>query len=126
MIRRGFFLLALCSACTHPTGGADGPPPSSAAQETAPPPAQSESEAERKRVVIAAFVTRDMKVSILAGKEMRVVVRKTDGTLVADGITLSELAARDPELHAIVRNAVVSNTPGTFIDARVDMPRRKL
>lgn len=64
-------------------------------------------------VTIAQLVTHDSKVAILGGRgggELRVVVRKTDGTLVADGVTLSELRTRDPEIYEVVTSSYVDAT----------------
>jgi hypothetical protein len=78
--------------------------------------------------VIAKLATHDASVQILgrAGKEdeLRVVVRKLDGTLVADGVTLDALRATDPTLHALVTSAVASRS-GDFVDARIDVDRIK-
>ncbi len=43
------------------------------------------------------------------------VVRKLDGTLVADGVSLAQLRAQDPELYTVVTSA----RAGT-IDASLD------
>ena len=99
--------------CTHPAGGTDNPSPSSEA-----PSVQEPHEARGARREIAAFVTRDVKITIVSGADLRVVVRKLDGTLVADMLTLDELAERHPELDAVVRSAVASNASGTYLDAR--------
>lgn len=69
-------------------------------------------------VVIASVVTHDAKVSILGGggEGLRVLVRKLDGTLVADGITLEQLRAQEPALHELVTSAYASNGRG-YVDA---------
>jgi len=41
-------------------------------------------------------------VLLSGGGELRVAIEKLDGTVVADGITLTELASRDPELYDLV------------------------
>ena len=116
--------LALLGACAHSTGSSDAPPPASAAAASEPAePTGAASEAGGK--VIATFVTHDSRVSILSRAEqddLRVVVRKRDGQLVADGISIDELQTRDPLLHAIVKSAVASNGKGTYLDATLDRP----
>ena len=85
-------------------------------------------------VVIAQIVTHDSKVAILggvSGRDLRVVVRKMDGTLVADGVSLDELRARDPDLYMVVTSAFASSslpstgtstTAGTgYVDATLDL-----
>jgi hypothetical protein len=73
-------------------------------------------------VVIAQIVTHDSKVAILgrsSGRDLRVVVRKMDGTMVADGITLDDLRTRDPELYMVVTSAFASSTG--YVDATLDL-----
>ena len=73
-------------------------------------------------VVIAQIVTHDAKVAILGHgpyRDLRVVVRKTDGTMVADGITLDDLRSRDPELYMVVTSAFASST--SYVDATLDL-----
>jgi hypothetical protein len=66
---------------------------------------------------LGTIVTHDARVSIIScGGDIRLVVRKSDGALVADGISIDELRNHDPMLHAIVTNAVASNG-GTYLDA---------
>ena len=77
-------------------------------------------------VVIAQIVTHDAKVAILGGgRDLRVVVRKIDGTMVADGLSLAELRTRDPELYLVVTSAFASSTPNaprsTYVDATLDL-----
>ena len=83
------------------------------AAEVAPP------ERSAPGVVIAQLVTHDSKVSILGSSsrgrgggdgDLRVVVRKADGTLVADGITLAELRTKDPDAYEIVTSSYVDAT----------------
>ncbi len=116
--------LSLLGACAHSTGSSDAPPPASAAATSEPVnPTSTTSQAGGK--VIATFVTHDSRVSILsrAGHDdLRVVVRKSDGQLVADGISIDELQTRDPLLHAILESAVASNGKGTYLDATLDRP----
>jgi hypothetical protein len=72
-------------------------------------------------LAIGTVVTHDAKVKILAGHggDLRVVVRKLDGTLVADGVSLGELRARDPELYE-----VVTSSRAGYIDATLDLPTK--
>jgi len=112
----GSIAISALVGCTQPSGtGGEAPLPASAAT---PPEATSEGAPSKARgIVVAKVQTHDAKVSILAhgGGELRVVVRKTDGTLVADGVTVDELRAKDPLLHTIVTSAVAQN--GTYLDA---------
>lgn len=94
------------AACSQSAGtGGESPSPASAA---APPPARG--------FVIATVVTHDAKVNILtsAGGDLRVVVRKLDGTLVADGIPLDELRTTDPALYTVVTSARAGVIDATF------------
>jgi hypothetical protein len=50
------------------------------------------------------------------GKDLRVVVTKDDGTVVADNVTIDELQTKDPEAYALVKSAVASSH-GTYVDA---------
>lgn len=96
------------------------------------PPTQNEEPAtpapgRTHPVVIGALQTHDAKVSILgghAGRELRVVVRKHDGTLVADDATLDELRVLDPETWRVVTSAVAQGD-GTFLDATYVAPRSR-
>ncbi len=82
-------------------------------------------------VVIAQIVTHDAKVALVGGgRDLRVVVRKLDGTMVADGVTLADLRARDPELYMVVTSAfAVGETrtpdaqqhPHDYVDATLDL-----
>lgn len=87
---------------------------------TAPAGQNDENAAARTatRPVIAALRTHDAKVSIVggrAGTELRVVVRKDDGTVLADGATLEELRTKDPETWEAVTSALANK--GSFFDA---------
>jgi len=69
-------------------------------------------------VVIASVITHDAKVAILGGgAELRVVVRKLDGTLVADGVTLDALRVQDPALYVLVTSAYASSDGHVYVDA---------
>jgi hypothetical protein len=107
-------------ACSGPASSGDTPPPSTASE-----PAASASEGEPSRTpghAIATIVTQNARVTIMAGGSddlcskspsgcrppsagLRFVVRKTNGALVADGVTADTLRTIDPTLHAIVTNA---------------------
>ena len=65
---------------------------------------------------LGALQTRDHKVTFLAGHRVR--VEDAHGALVADGVTVDELAKIDPFLHAACTNA----TAGMYLDARLDRP----
>jgi hypothetical protein len=74
--------------------------------------------------VIGTVVTHDARISILSRSgDLRVVVRKSDGAMIADGISIDELRTVAPTLHAIVTNATAA-TPGTYVDATLDRPQR--
>jgi hypothetical protein len=76
--------------------------------------------AQTHGVVIAQIVTHDSKVAILGGGgDLRVVVRKTDGTMVADGISVAELRARDPEIYMVVTSSFASKDG--YVDATLDL-----
>jgi hypothetical protein len=93
-------------------GCSQGAPP-----DVAPP---SLTQADKGAVVIAQIVTHDAKVAILGGgRYLRVVVRSIDGTMVADGISLADLRARDPELYMVVTSAFASST--SYVDATLDV-----
>lgn len=111
----------LLGACAHSTESSDASSPASSATNE---PASAEASRAPGRA-IGAVVTHDAKVTILSrehGDDLRVVVRRNDGQIVADGIALSELQTRDPLLHAIVKSAVASNGDGTYLDATLDRP----
>jgi hypothetical protein len=81
-------------------------------------------------VVIAQIVTHDSKVAILggvSGRDLRVVVRKMDGTMVADGVSLEELRTRAPDLYMVVTSAFASSalpsagTGTSYVDATLDL-----
>lgn len=104
-------------ACSHAV-----PSSSSTEEGTIQPtttPVAAESRA--KGTPIFSIVTHDSKVMVLGGGDLRVVIRKMDGTLVADGISLDELRATDPAIHTLVTSAMASNggggTPKTFLYA---------
>ena len=51
-------------------------------------------------------------------KEVRVAVRRLDGTLVADGLTLAELRVQQPEIYVVVTSAFASaDGQSTYVDA---------
>ncbi len=86
------------------------------------PPLDTAAPSQASGVVIAQIVTHDSKVAILGragGRDLRVVVRKMDGTIVADGVSLDELRARDPELYMVVTSAFASST--SYVDATLDL-----
>jgi hypothetical protein len=96
--------LSLAGAgCAQATGAADGEPVLAAST--------------TKGVVIAQLVTHDANVAIVGNGggsgDLRVVIRKLDGTMVADGIGLADLQTRDPELYDLVTSS--------YVDARVDL-----
>lgn len=97
--------VALATACSH--SETESVPATASSVNDVAPPTIGEPVARSTGKVIATVVTNNAKVSILSGQ--RVVVRKTDGTIVADGISVDELAAVDPMLHVLVRSAVASN-----------------
>jgi hypothetical protein len=106
--------LLACSQGAGTTG--DSPPPASAAAPPVDPAAGAPSQA--RGLIIAKVVTHDATVAILSGgQDLRVVVRKLDGTLVADGLTLAELRVQQPEIYVVVTSAFASNSEGTFVDA---------
>jgi hypothetical protein len=106
--------LAGCTRSASPSEASEQAPPESS---PAAPTTPAAVEARTKGAVIATIATRDAKVSIVSGRhdELRVILRRTDGTLVADGISLDELRAMDPTLDAIVTSAVASR--GAYVDA---------
>lgn len=70
--------------------------------------------------MIAALKTHDGKVSITGGGDLRVMVTKDDGTVIADNATLDEVRTKDPETWMLVKSAVAKNggtTGGTYLDA---------
>jgi hypothetical protein len=119
--------VAFVVACSQSSGTSETPPPASApAMAAAPAPLDPSPAAEApatKRPVIATIVTNDAKVSIVGhGGDLRVVVKKADGTLVADGMTLDDLAKRDPEAYRLVKNATAGVERGDFVDATYRAP----
>lgn len=73
-----------------------------------------------KGPVIATLATRDEKIQIVGrsshARDLRVVVRKHDGTVVADNVTIDELETRDPAAWALVKNATVG-LGDSYLDA---------
>jgi hypothetical protein len=65
--------------------------------------------------------THDGKVAIRGGGELRVVVTKDDGRVVADNVTLDELRTRDPETWMLV-NSSLAQGDGTYLDATLTLP----
>jgi hypothetical protein len=118
MVRaRSLFALLALVACTHSSSSSSDDVGQAPANERASAPNTPAGESRARGSVIATVVTHDAKVSILgSGGDLRVIVRKTDGALVADGISLDELRATDPTLHTIVTDAVAARG-GTFLDA---------
>jgi hypothetical protein len=122
----GIALAALLAACTHRAD--DTPPPVASAEEPvvsgdAPGTgAALAPESKTRGRILGTIVTNDSKVSIVSrGGDLRVVIRKTGGALVADGISIDELRTRDPALHAIVTSAVAFNgRQKAFLDATLD------
>lgn len=82
--------------------------------------ATAESVSTTKGPVIATLATRDEKISIVGrgadARDLRVVVRKHDGTIVADNVTIDELETRDPAAWALVKSATVG-LGGSYLDA---------
>jgi hypothetical protein len=114
------FVLPTLVACTHASSG--DPTGNAPATET---PATPVVASHAKGAPIATIATRDAKVTILAhdgaDRDIRVVVRK-GGSIVAEGISVDELRAADPALHAIVTNAIASRKDATWVDATLDVP----
>ena len=117
--------VALCACSQQAASSGETPPPVSAATPNAPG-AGADSPSNAEGTKIGTIVTHDHKVSILGRQgDLRVVVRKLDGTMVADGLSLDELRAENPEIHQIVTSAVASGkAKGTFIDATLDRGER--
>jgi hypothetical protein len=118
-MRCAFVLFALTvTACSTGRGSGDSP---------ADPPATTTARASGNE--IATIVTHDAKVRILGSHDgaLRVAVYRTDGVLAYDGISLDELRAADPVLHALVTSAVASKPgPGTtYVDAILERPMSK-
>lgn len=114
----GIVFLAACSQAAGTAG--ESPAPTSAAsppEESAAKDLATGAPSTARGFVIATVVTHDAKVKILssAGGDLRVVVRKLDGTLVADGISLAQLRAQDPGLYTVVTSARAG-----YIDATLD------
>jgi hypothetical protein len=63
---------------------------------------------------------QDSSVAIVDGRrDLRVVVRKMDGTMVADGITLGQLRARSRALRR--RDVGLRSAEGSYVDATLDL-----
>lgn len=113
----GAMIFLALPACTQEVGTSAQPATAtpttpSAVDEVAPTPAPSKTHG----IAIGTIVTHGARVSILGGgTELRYVVRGADGAMVADGLTLDELRAKDPLLSEIVRSATASR--GTWLDA---------
>ncbi|HEY8080373.1 MAG TPA: hypothetical protein VIF62_39860 [Labilithrix sp.] len=109
-------LLAACSSGSSTAPG-ETPPANVAAQTNILDDAHG-AEAQTRGPVIATVVTRDAKVAVVGGgAELRFVVRKQDGTLVADGLTSRELHEKDPFLSIVVESAVAGAGGGSYVDA---------
>ncbi len=108
----------LCASCSSGTSTAPGEsPPASVAAQTNLLDDPHGAQSQARGPVIATVVTRDAKVAVVGGgAELRFVVRKQDGTLVADGLTASELRAKDPFLSVVVESAT-AGADGSFVDA---------
>ncbi len=115
-------LLASCTSAAPGSAG-ESPPPASAATAATEALPSGDAPSATHGPVIATVVTRDAKVAIVGGgAELRVVVRKSDGVLVADGLTLAELRAHDPFLSVVVESAVAGAGAGS--DSYVDATNR--
>jgi hypothetical protein len=113
-------VLASCSSGAPGGGfGGESPPPASAAQAPGAELPSGDAPSSTKGPVIATVETREARVAIVGGgADLRVVVRKVDGALVADGLTLAELRERDPFLSVVVESAVAGGGGGgSYIDA---------
>lgn len=102
--------------CTTPSS----PEPAARAVATTPPPKAAAGNASAGGAhgpTIAVLQTRDRRVELHSGT--RVTVRNNEGDLVADDVTLDELAERDPFLYEVCRASFAQN--GTeYVDARLD------
>lgn len=105
------------TACSQGSSDRAPPPPSPAAPSLT---ATAEPASKATGPVIATLATRDTKIAIVgrgaSAQDLRVVVRKHDGTLVADNVTIDELETRDPAAWALVKNATVG-LGGAYLDA---------
>ncbi len=108
--------LALVVSCS--SGGTPGEsPPASVGAQTSLLDDPHGGESQTRGPVIATVVTRDAKVAVVGGgAELRVVVRKQDGTLLADGLTANVLRNEDPFLSVVVESAVAGAGAG-YVDA---------
>jgi len=114
----------LLVACSQNAGSGDVPPPATARGSDDAPLALAPSKTTGP--ILATVVTHEARVAIVGsrGRGLRVVVRDRAGELVADGVSLDELRARDPVLHALVTSAVAARAPGQpYIDATLDLPK---
>jgi hypothetical protein len=126
-MRLALFVFALVSTagCTH-ASSTDGTGTGTTASEAPAVVAAPVAESRAKGVVIATVVTHDTKVSILGrgvGRdELRVIVQKTDGALIADGISIDDLRRTNPTLHTLVTQAIATGPSGdrTYVDATLD------
>ncbi|MBX3191247.1 MAG: hypothetical protein KF819_29890 [Labilithrix sp.] len=112
--------LASCSPSAGTTGEAQ-PPASALAVGDQVAPAKTEG------VVLGKIVTQDAKVSIVGGRrDLRIVIHRHDGALVADGLSLAELRAREPALYVLVTSAVAGVSGeadakrASYVDATFD------
>lgn len=122
------FVLALAvaalAACSEPAGTTEAQPASTPPAAAAPSPIADGEPSQTRGPVIATLVTHDGKVSIVGhGGDLRVVVRKNDGTLLADGVTLAELERRDPDAFRLVKSAT-AGAEGGFLDATYRAPAK--
>lgn len=111
-----FAATLVVSACSQASGDKSPPQPSPIAASLT-----ATAEASKARgPVIATLATADEKIAIVghtsSSRDLRVVVRKHDGTLVADNVTIDELETRDPAAWVLVKNATVG-LGGSYLDA---------
>jgi hypothetical protein len=115
-------LLVPVIACSQPSGpSGEAPPPASAPS----PITDVHGAPSRTRgPLIATLVTRDAKLSVIGGERgLRVVIRKHDGAIVADGLTLAALRDRDPALFQVIDQSIAYGE-GSFVDAILDDGQR--
>ncbi len=109
-------VLAACSSGTSTAPAGESPPANVEAQTSLMDETHGD-QSQTRGPVIATVVTRDAKVAVVGGgAELRFVVRKQDGTLLADGLTSRELEAKDPFLSVVVESAV-AGMGGSYVDA---------
>jgi hypothetical protein len=118
-----FLALALFGIGCSQAGGGETPAPGTASPSDVARTASNDAPSSARGVLIGKVVTHDTKVSIVGGgPDLRVVVRKMDGTMVADGLTLSELRARDAELYQVVTSSRASaDGQQGYVDATLDL-----